>query len=189
VTLCSGLFSQVVTFSSLGFMPVFSTPFFVTLANNRFLYGKKDIGLSLRDEEELGAHSELFCFESKSDNSSVTVTTSRYVWSHPGLRPFGNLLPIQCPDCMGLRTWNVVKKSADNIYLRCNGVKGSGVKCSRRFDFNRAPTLSFVLGRYTDDGRHGQWLKETLVQRQVCYTQIRRCFPFGDYVQILEAPS
>ncbi len=78
MTLCSGLFSQVLTFSSFGFMPVFSMPFFVTLANNRFLYGKHEIGLSLRHDEELGAHSDLLCFESKKDRSSAMTTTTRY---------------------------------------------------------------------------------------------------------------
>jgi hypothetical protein len=155
--LCSGLFSQVLTFSSFGFMPVFSTSFFVTLTNNRFLYGKHDIGLSLCDDEELGAHSNLLCFESKKDHSSVTTTTSRYIWSHPGLKPFGNPLPIQCPNCKGLRTWDVLKKTADNIYLKCKGIE-----CPQRLDFSRAPALNFVLGKYVDDGRYGQWLKEIL---------------------------
>jgi len=136
-------------------MPVFSTPFFVTLANNRFLYGKHDIGMSLRDDEQLGPHSDLLCFEFKKDHRSVT--TSRYIWSHPGLKPFGNPLPIQCPDCKGLRTWTVLKKTADNIYLKCKGID-----CSRSLDFSRAPALNFVLGKYVDDGLHGQWLKEIL---------------------------
>jgi hypothetical protein len=150
----SGLFSQVLTFSTLGFMPVFSTPFFVTLASNRFLYGKNDIGLSLLDDEQLGAHSDLLCFESKKHSSSITNTMSRYVWSHPGLKPFGNTLPIQCPSCKGLRTWVVLKKTPDIVVLKC-----SGAGCSRRLDFTRAPGLDFVLGRYVDDGRHGQWLR------------------------------
>ncbi len=153
----SCLFSQVLTFSSFGFMPVFSTPFFVSLANNRFLYGKKDIGLSLHDDEQLGAHSDLICFESKKKDSSVKTTTSRYVWSHPGLKPFGNPLPIQCPACGGLWTWGVVKKTADNINLKCKSDT-----CSKQLAFRQDPALDFVLGKYVDDGRHGQWLKETL---------------------------
>jgi hypothetical protein len=162
MTLCSGLFSQVLTFTSFDFMSVFSTPFFVTLTNNRFLYGKHDIGLSLRDDEVLGAHSDILCFESRKDHSSVTTTTGRYIWSHPGLKPFGNPLPMQCPDCKGLRTWEVLKKTADNIYLKCRGIK-----CPQRLEFSRAPALKFVLGRYVDDGRHGQWLKETLNSKTV----------------------
>jgi hypothetical protein len=157
MTLRSGLFSQVLTFSSFGFMPVFSTPFFVALTYNRFLYGKHEIGHSLRHDEELGAHSDLLCFESKKDRSSATTTTTRYIWSHPGLKPFGNPLPIQCPDCKGLRTWDILKKTADNIYLKCKGLN-----CSQRLDFSRAPALNFVRGKYMDDGQHGQWLKEIL---------------------------
>ena len=138
-------------------MTAFSTPFFVTLANNRFLYGKKDIGVSLRDDEELGAHTGLLCFESKKHESSITTTTSRYIWSHPGLKPFGNVLPIQCPGCWGLRTWSVRKKTADDIHLKC-----MGAECSQQLYFSRPPALDFVSGRYVDDGQHGQWLKENL---------------------------
>jgi hypothetical protein len=152
MTLFSGLFSQVLF---LWIHARFSMPFFVTLANNRFLYRKHEIGLTLRHDEELGAHSDLLCFESKKDRSSAMTTTTRHVWSHPGLKPFGNPLPIQCPACKGLRTWDIL--TADNIYLKCKGLN-----CSQRLDFDRAPALNFVLGKYMDDGRHGQWLKEIL---------------------------
>jgi len=153
----SGLFSQILTFSSFGFMPVFSTPFFLTFARQGFLFGKKDVGLSLHDDEQLGAHSDLLCLESKKEGCSITITTTRYAWSHPGLKPFGNPLPIQCPDCNGLRTWGVLKKTADEIHLRC---KADG--CSNRLYFSRPRVVGFVLGKYVDDGRHGQWLKEVL---------------------------
>ena len=160
-TVSRGLFSQILTFSSLGFMPAFSTPFFVTFSHNRFLYKRQNVDRSIRDDEQLGAHTDLLCFESmrKTEGRQAGAVMTRYVWSHPGLKPFGNLLPTQCLDCWGLQTWDVVKKTKDIILLRCKAKA-----CAYTLDFRRPSALQFVSGKFVDDGRHGQWLKETLIQ-------------------------
>jgi hypothetical protein len=156
----SGYFSQILTFSSLGFMPYFSNLFFITFAYDKFLYGKKDVGASLRDDEQLGPHTDLFCFDSKTKDGSIIATTTRYLWSHPGVKPFGHPLPIQCSVCQGLRTWKVVTKTKDKIVLMCRANN-----CSNKLEHDRPPAAEFVGGKYVDDGRHGQWLKEILVSK------------------------
>jgi hypothetical protein len=131
-------------------MPTFSTLFFVTFAYNKFLYGK-DVESSIRDDERLGLHSDLLCFNSKKDGFTTAVTTTRYFWSHPGVKPFGNPLPIQCPACRGVQTWEVVTKSKDKIVLKCRANN-----CFNKLELSRPPATEFVGGKYMDDGRHGQ---------------------------------
>ncbi len=151
----SHLFSQILAFSTLGFMPAFSVIFFVNFAYNRFLYGKNDVGSALRDDEQLGPHTDLLCFQCNAKGHSIKTTTTRYFWSHPGQKPFGNPLPTQC-QCLGLRTLNVVKKTKDRIFLKCRATD-----CTREWAFDRPPDAEFVSGEYKDDGLHGQWLKVT----------------------------
>ena len=163
----SGLFSQILTFSSFAFMPVFSTPFFIALTRNRFLFGKNDVGVALCDDEQLGPHSDLLCLEcdkhdSGKHDSGIMIITTRYFWSHPGLKPFGQPLPTQCPDCLGLRTWGVLKKTADKIILKCKAKE-----CSTRLEFTLPSGASYVLGGFVEGERHGQWLKETISSQNI----------------------
>lgn len=153
--LFSRLFSQILAFSTLGFMPAFSVTFFVNFAYNRFLYGKKDVGSALRDDEQLGPHTDLLCFQCDAKDHSIKFTTTRYFWSHPGQKPFGNPLPTQC-QCGGLRTLEVVKKTKDGIFLKCRATN-----CGHKWAFGLPPDAEFVSGKYMDDGQHGQWLKVT----------------------------
>lgn len=159
VTPFSGLFSQILMFSLFAFMPVFSTPFFIALTHNRFLFGKNDEGVSLCDDEQLSPHSDLLCLECKKHkhNSGITIITTQYFWLHPGLKPFGQPLPAQCPDCLGLWTWGVLKKTADKIILKCKAKE-----CSTRSQFMLPLGASFVLGRFVEGECHGQWLKKTI---------------------------
>jgi hypothetical protein len=145
----SRLFSQILAFTTLGFMPTFSTAFFVNFAYNRFLYGKTDVGSALRDDEQLGPHTDLLCFQCDK--------ATRYFWSHPGQKPFGNPLPTQC-QCHGLRTLVVAKKTKDRIFLKCRATD-----CTHELAFDRPPDAEFVTGEYRDDGHHGQWLQVTRV--------------------------
>lgn len=153
-------------------MPVFAASFFIDFAYNRFLLGKKDVGLSVRDNELLGPHSDLVCFECKKENGSVIATVTRYFWSHPGLQPYGNSLPTQCPRCHGLRTWGVAEKTENKILLKCKA------GCGKTLDFSRPSGAKFVSGRYEDDGRRGQWLKITIDwDRSICsdYYRVLKC--------------
>src|SRR5258708_6655835 len=146
VTPFSGLFSQILTFSSFAFMPVFF---------NAFLYCPHtqqipDVGVSLCDDEQLGPHSDLLCLECEKHehDSGITIITTRYFWLHPGLKPFGQPLPAQCPDCLGLRTWGVLKKTVDKIMLKCKAKE-----CSTRSEFTLPSGASFVLGRFVEGER------------------------------------
>lgn len=61
-----------------------------------FIQGKK-FEVVLNDHHQVGAHTDIYLLEPGSSR--------RFIWSHPGRRPFGNPIPLQCIMCKSLRSW------------------------------------------------------------------------------------
>jgi hypothetical protein len=151
-----GLFSQVLGFSASRFMPTFTVPFISGFVYSRFLYKRTRLESTIYEHQVLGAHTDVVCFEYSRENQSTTVT--KYVWSHPGLKPYGQTLETQCPGCKGLRTWaRKGAPQAEQITLRC---KAAG--CSQERVFSMPVGMAFVRGGDHGDER-GAWMKITLL--------------------------
>ncbi|KAG1817892.1 hypothetical protein EV424DRAFT_1540247 [Suillus variegatus] len=67
---------------------------------------------------KLGCHSDIFLFLKKHDINSVDVF--RYCWTHSHLRPWGNFLPLQCPDCGLVDAWTSVNHNQEYSF-ECKG--------------------------------------------------------------------
>lgn len=84
---------------------------------------------------KLGRHSDVFLL--MPDNiGSLAVT--KYSWTHSTLRPWGQYLPIQCPQCGWTNTWRSVMMHKDYVFECKNDA------CRRRYAFSQ-PLNSRVL--------------------------------------------
>jgi hypothetical protein len=82
---------------------------------NHFIFDRINMVLILREQQILGAHTDVILFEPK------VITT--FKWTHPGARPMGNDTPcsIQCPDCHRLKTPSPqVTTDRNVIRLKCS---------------------------------------------------------------------
>ena len=140
----------------MDFMPVFGVQFFTTFALNRFLYLKGNILASLTDNEVLGPHTDIMAFEYEEDLKKTGVKT--YVWSNPGIKPFGKSLTQQCQSCKVLRPWKPTLMTADKITVECKS-------CKIKLDYFRGDKLSYgqSVSKMPYGGKRGEWLYEVVV--------------------------
>jgi hypothetical protein len=145
----------MLAFSASRFMPTFTVPFISSFVYNLFLYKKTHLDSAIYEHQVLGAHTDVIYFEYSSQKQSTAVT--KYIWSHPGLRPYGQTLETQCPDCNGLRTWTR-KPSAqvEQITLKCKVAN-----CPAEKVFSMPAGMTFIRGGGHEDER-GTWMKFTL---------------------------
>jgi predicted RNA-binding Zn-ribbon protein involved in translation (DUF1610 family) len=85
------------------------------LAANYFIMDRINMLHILRDQQALGAHTDIVIFNSKA------ITTFR--WTHPGARPMGNYTSAstQCPDCLWLKTIKPRSIRKKSSILQCSG--------------------------------------------------------------------
>lgn len=80
---------------------------------NHFVYDRKSIHHILRDNQTLGAHTNIV------EIRKNTITT--FKWTHPGVRPMGEPITKQCQACMRLRTKSPIVSNSLKVQLRCSG--------------------------------------------------------------------
>jgi hypothetical protein len=85
-------------FNQLDFLPSIANAFLMDVALHWFIYRRFPISGILTSHQVLGSHTDVFFFFQNGEVSRVT-------WSHPGIRPFGTPLPIQCT-CKSLKPWS-----------------------------------------------------------------------------------
>jgi hypothetical protein len=83
------------------------------LASNYFILDQINLIHILREQQTLGAHTDVILFNPK------TITTFR--WTHPGARPMGNYTPdsIQCPACLLLKSTSPTSIGKISSILKC----------------------------------------------------------------------
>jgi len=133
-------------------MPTFTVPFILSFIYNLFLYKRIHLESTIFEHQLLGAHTDVICFEYSREKRSTMVT--KYVWSHSGLRPYGQILETQCSNCKGLRTW--VQKGPvheGQVSLKCKGAK-----CTAEREFSMLADVAFIRNGNREDER-GTWMK------------------------------
>ena len=122
----------------------------MTFTLNHFVYDRINMALILRDQQILGAHTDVILFE-------PTVITT-FKWTHPGARPMGNDTPcsIQCPNCHRLKTISPKQTTDLNVIrLKCK-------KCSWEDNYSIATGFKWCKGQSSKDGSdRGAWLFKT----------------------------
>ncbi|KAG1784400.1 uncharacterized protein HD556DRAFT_1315116 [Suillus plorans] len=73
---------------------------------------------------KLGRHTDVFLL--MPDNSGSLAVT-KFAWTHSELRPWGQYLPVQCPQCGWSNTWCSVNMHKDYIFECKNG------QCRKKF--------------------------------------------------------
>lgn len=106
-----------------------------------FLHWRKPIA-TLRDHSSVGAHTDIFMIE---PDGAIT----RFFWSHPTFKPFGNPMPVQCKKCFSLQPWTlemftIQKGELAHVSIRCKS-------CKDRLSFARTS-----VGKITRVGQRGQ---------------------------------
>lgn len=64
-----------------------------------------------------------------------------YYWAHPDMRPWGEHLPAQCPQCLSIRPWGSRKTVGPTYIFKCEGVNVEGQKCGNILHI--APPVSY----------------------------------------------
>ena len=104
-------------------MPVFGAQFYTTFAFNKYL--KDKIEASINDNELIGPHTDIIAMEYHKNLGKCMV--KKFLWSHPGIKPFGIPLDQQCKKCKVLRNWKTRDKMANKITIRCGNCKDTKV--------------------------------------------------------------
>lgn len=92
-------FKDIIAFGAKDFHPSYASGFLSAVAFICFVHGKafsRAVRLGLDDETTLGIHSDIYHF---SDRSAIV-----YTWGNPSWKPFGWVLPTQCPQCGAIRS-------------------------------------------------------------------------------------
>jgi hypothetical protein len=84
------------------------------VALNWFIHLKSPTSGFIGNHPTLGMHTDVYLFEKKG-------VQRRFTWSHPGLRPWGMVAPVQCPKCLSPKPWikPTVDLKLETITLTC----------------------------------------------------------------------
>jgi hypothetical protein len=91
------------------------------------------IGELLGTSPIVGRHTSIIHL-SKTPNGLIG---SKYVWAHPDMVPWGNVLPVQCPRCFSYRSFGqrlMGVGAATSMSFSCNGLF-KGQTCGKVITF------------------------------------------------------
>jgi hypothetical protein len=150
VSLLSSLVSQRLTWSTshrmtatIGFNAVRFQPSFATHLLLAFAELVVIERLPIRDvfpemlglSYKLGRHSDVFLLM---PDGLGSLTVTRFSWTHSELRPWGQYLPVQCPQCGWANAWRSVNMHKDYVFECKNG------SCRKGYTFSQ-PAHSRIL--------------------------------------------
>ncbi|KAF8199436.1 hypothetical protein BJ912DRAFT_948987 [Pholiota molesta] len=144
------VFGNVLAFTQPNLLPSLTFRFFNELGLNHFIYDRKTLKHLLRDNQILGAHTDVVQYKADS------YTT--FKWTHPILRPMGEHIVPQCPTCHRIRIFNILKTTPEFITLKC-----SFSSCDYRCSYYFPAKTKWVFGPSTKDDERGAW----------CYITVR----------------
>jgi hypothetical protein len=73
----------------------------------------------------------------------------QYTWAHDKFRPWGNSLPVQCPNCGTLRSWIFAEGENQTRLFACKSPS-----CSKKLVFRRPEQVEWFGGEVTG----GRWM-------------------------------
>lgn len=98
-------FSSAIAFDADRLHPTSCWPFVVFLCEAIFIEGHKldtAVPHALANSNKLNLHSGVYIFS----RAAGRVVVTKYFWSHRDFCPWGNILPVQCPECGTPQKWN-----------------------------------------------------------------------------------
>ncbi|KAG1808383.1 uncharacterized protein BJ212DRAFT_1485013 [Suillus subaureus] len=100
--------TATIGFNTIRFQPTFTTHLLLAFAE-LILIERFAIQVAFPDmlgqSYKLGCHSDMFLMML---NSSGSLTITQYAWTHTELCPWGQYLPVQCPQCGWINAWRSV---------------------------------------------------------------------------------
>lgn len=85
---------------------------------------------------KLGRHSGVYLILRK-DAASLEIT--KFLWTHSSLRPWGQYLPVQCPQCGWADAWTSVHQHKVYAFECRNSL------CKKQYDFFPPPNSRILM--------------------------------------------
>ncbi|KAG1900175.1 uncharacterized protein F5891DRAFT_1188873 [Suillus fuscotomentosus] len=96
-------FSSAVAFTAKHFHPPFTTHLMISFTQLILVEGFPlcEAFPNILEQSGLGMHSDVILMTATpgDDGPTVPLLCTRYSWAHSDARPWGNSLPVQCPQC------------------------------------------------------------------------------------------
>ena len=134
-------FSWILTFTQRNLQTSTTHKFLLDVHMNRYIHLKQNFDIAFPEHQILGAHSNVVVFRPQS-------VMTQYMWTHPGLRPFGHHIPIQCV-CGALRSQSP-KIAPTLITMKCSW-------CEHSVEYT--PMEGFVALKGKPGSSAGTWVR------------------------------
>jgi hypothetical protein len=144
-------FQWVMAFGQLDLQPSCANAFLMDTALHWFIYERSPISGMLSNHQTIGSHTDVYFFYC---SGSIT----RLTWSHPGLRPFGTPLAVQC-QCKTFKSWtpkvklNKLKDDIQSVTLVCR-------HCKHSVYYLKPANIRRVVNRKYERSEVGDWYME-----------------------------
>ena len=145
-------------FGQVAFQPSTANAFLMDSHLYWFIYRRNPISGMLLNHQVLGSHSDVYVLYRSG-------SCQRLTWSHPGHRPFGFSVPIQCSNCKVIKsfipktTFDQDKKDYDVIRLMCKTKH-----CPIVLEYQKPPGLRRVMTGELSRSPIGEWYTEQVVE-------------------------
>ncbi|KAF8347333.1 hypothetical protein F5887DRAFT_957912 [Amanita rubescens] len=149
-------FHSLMAFGQVDFQPSTANAFLMDTNLFWFIYRRNPVSGMLLNHQVLGSHSDVYVLYHSG-------SAERLTWSHPGHRPFGFPLPIQCTGCKALKSFipkpqvNQEKTDFSLIRLVCNTKD-----CTNVLEYPKPPGLHRVMKGELLRSPVGEWYREVV---------------------------
>ena len=137
-------FSHLIAFSVQALIPSLTTTLFIDIGQKVILEAfplNTFIGELLGTSPVAARHTAVAHINFQNDEAVL------YYWAHPDMRPWGEVLPAQCPKCLSLRPWGDRKTSGSTYSFNCNGVDVKGQHCGNVLKIDPPASYKKVPGQ------------------------------------------
>ncbi|KAG1899085.1 uncharacterized protein F5891DRAFT_1190278 [Suillus fuscotomentosus] len=115
-------FSDAVAFTAKDFHPCLASHFLVSFAQAVIVEGfaLREAFPNILEQSGLGMHTDVLLMTATPEDT-VPLRITRYKWAHVSIRPWGNVLPLQCPQCGTPVVWERIQANFSQKYMvfRC----------------------------------------------------------------------
>ncbi|KAG1728831.1 uncharacterized protein EDB91DRAFT_1160485 [Suillus paluster] len=163
--------SSAVAFTAKHFRPTSACHFMISFAQSVLIecFPLREAFPKILDQSELGMHSDVILMSVTSgdnhDGLAMLLQCTRYSWAHVTARPWGNTLPIQCPQCGCPTQWQKFHADASR---KCSVFECSYAGCGR---VNGKPSERLPRKKFTCKAPKGAILLPGR-RRNACWLQI-----------------
>lgn len=160
-------FSHAVGFTAKHFHPSLASHFLISFAQAVIVEGfsLREAFPNMLEQSGLGMHTDVLLMTATPEDA-VPLRITRYKWAHVSIRPWGNVLPLQCPQCGTPVVWERIQADSSQKYMvfrcpftGCGRTNTERGRLPRKKYTCKAPEGSTLLpGRR----RNASWLEVTL---------------------------